>query len=732
MPLDTVRDRLKRTSYGFLSSIEFEKKNLNEALKLGREALYYLYLILMDQQREEEAVKALELLVKAGRPFWKAHALELMLEHLLEKKQYGQAESICLENFKILSGSHGGEINTQNLKRLFLESLYWQQKSAAVLSRLDELYSKDTIDGDAELSLFRAVSACRSDLPGWTDLFEKLFLVHQASSIHARAFKFLIDDPQKFSRFPPIWQNLLEGKYQLSDGEYPKAVDLLEQALAGFSAKDLEGSSVIKETGFAYLHAQSYSRGIRLFESLESRLTGRERLEAIEMKGRILRRTGLREDGIKSLRIVERETQDPLQRDRCLWFILNMSYATSKEEGLNEVEKSASLWSDPGYFDDLMDAALTDYTLEGDDNSLIRLYQAAREAVSPYVLRRLTTILTLKGHGSSKSVPPSESPKSSTSSTAATSSIASASSIASTSSTIDSEGSLNAVFADLYYEFLLSTLEGRRPPSLITAAEADSAKEGESKKVEAATDSLDNLILGLMDYGLYERGYESVMRNLSLISRQTQREAAERLESMGFYTEGMRIMNSYLAEMEGSPDEWRLAFPLAYGVRIEELAGEAAIPKYLLFALVREESYFDPSSGSRAGAVGLMQIMPETAEEEAGELGLEDFDLEDPEDNLRIGVKYLKKLRRKLGSWVRALMAYNAGPTKVRRWIRQHGDMPDELRVESFPFPETRHFVRKILVSTVLYTLLYAEEGKTGEVVRLFFPSLEEYPNIVD
>jgi soluble lytic murein transglycosylase-like protein len=397
-----------------------------------------------------------------------------------------------------------------------------------------------------------------------------------------------------------------------------------------------------------------------------------------------------------------------------------MSLATSKGQGLKEIEKSAASWNDVSYFDDLLDETITDFTLVGDDKSLKRLSEGAHTTFSPYILRRLYTILALEGHRNSMITPPAMKLTSSES-----------------NSEGGTQGSLNASFANLYYEFLLSSLEGRPPLSLIASEAADIASEGadaaggaERKKTEhgkaraSAGDSFDALALGFMDYGLYRRGYKSVVNNLDLISRQAKKEAAERLESMGYFPEGMRIMNVYLAERQGSPDEWRLAFPLAYRDRITELAEEAEIPTHLLFALVREESYFDPSTGSRAGAMGLMQLMPETAEEEAGELGLDTYDLKDPEDNLRIGVKYFKKLYRKLGSWVRALMAYNAGPTKVRRWIRQHRSMPDALRVESFPFPETRHFVRKVLVSTTLYTLLYSEAGGPEDVVELFYPGL--------
>jgi soluble lytic murein transglycosylase len=118
-----------------------------------------------------------------------------------------------------------------------------------------------------------------------------------------------------------------------------------------------------------------------------------------------------------------------------------------------------------------------------------------------------------------------------------------------------------------------------------------------------------------------------------------------------------------------------------------------------------------------------MQLMPETAEEVAKQLKMDGYDLTDPADNLRIGSRYLGRLSRKLASLSKALMAYNAGPTRMRRYDREYNRPPAELLLESLPLDETRHYVRKVLVSTILYSTLYGKIDP-GTIIHIFYPTL--------
>ena len=121
-----------------------------------------------------------------------------------------------------------------------------------------------------------------------------------------------------------------------------------------------------------------------------------------------------------------------------------------------------------------------------------------------------------------------------------------------------------------------------------------------------------------------------------------------------------------------------------YDPLIEQYATRSEVPAALVRAVVQVESGFDPTARSSAGAIGLMQLMPDTA----AELGV--ADPYDPADNLRGGVTYLKQLLEQYGGNQEiALAAYNAGPGAIERYGNQ---VP--------PFPETRDYIRKVRLAT--------------------------------
>lgn len=120
-------------------------------------------------------------------------------------------------------------------------------------------------------------------------------------------------------------------------------------------------------------------------------------------------------------------------------------------------------------------------------------------------------------------------------------------------------------------------------------------------------------------------------------------------------------------------------------------------------AIIREESQYDRRAVSRVGAIGLMQVMPTTANQVARRLGFPGMgreDLFDQETNIRIGVRYLEQLVEQFaGNVIYVIAAYNAGPAAVNAWIAMNrGRDPDEF-VELIPYQETRQYVKRVLRS---------------------------------
>ena len=154
---------------------------------------------------------------------------------------------------------------------------------------------------------------------------------------------------------------------------------------------------------------------------------------------------------------------------------------------------------------------------------------------------------------------------------------------------------------------------------------------------------------------------------------------------------------------------WDFFYPLGWRTELNDAATRAALDPYLVAAVVREESSFDPQARSRVGARGLMQLMPDTARQLAKGRGLPAGDdmLADPGANLALGSAYLAGLMKEFGEPRLAVAAYNAGPGRVREWWKARATDDVEVWVELIPFDETRFFVRRVMLSWEEYRRLY-------------------------
>jgi soluble lytic murein transglycosylase len=147
---------------------------------------------------------------------------------------------------------------------------------------------------------------------------------------------------------------------------------------------------------------------------------------------------------------------------------------------------------------------------------------------------------------------------------------------------------------------------------------------------------------------------------------------------------------------------WSVAYPTVHLPTIRAQVSDGLDP-YLVAAIIREESQYDPRAVSRVGAIGLMQVMPATAQTLLRRQGAPDVtreELFDQETNIRVGARYLGQLLQQFsGNVVLAVAAYNAGPQAVTGWAaKQAGKEPDEF-VELIPYQETRQYVKRVLRS---------------------------------
>jgi soluble lytic murein transglycosylase len=175
----------------------------------------------------------------------------------------------------------------------------------------------------------------------------------------------------------------------------------------------------------------------------------------------------------------------------------------------------------------------------------------------------------------------------------------------------------------------------------------------------------------------------------------------------------LAVMIGRSAGINGYRDYIRAGFPTL------ALTGDNASNFTMIHAISRQESQFDRKIVSRAGARGMMQLMPGTARETAGFIGVgySPSSLDDPQYNIQLGSWYFGRLMdRYQGSYPLAVAAYNAGPGNVNKWLAANGDpraTGDILGwIEAIPLSETRGYVQRVLENAVIYDLLNPKGGQ--------------------
>lgn len=194
-------------------------------------------------------------------------------------------------------------------------------------------------------------------------------------------------------------------------------------------------------------------------------------------------------------------------------------------------------------------------------------------------------------------------------------------------------------------------------------------------------------------------------------------ELAQMAAARQAYAEAIRhikgVFPTYLQiPLEALPQElWRLAFPVPYRSQLVRYAKTHRLDLYLLAGLIRQESEFDPRAVSRAGARGLMQVMPSTGRMLSRQLRLGTFRtalLFQPDYNLQLGSYYFRRLLDQHdGSLEAALASYNAGKTRTDEWLAWGSYQEPAEFIETIPITETRTYIQAVVRNAWMYRRIY-------------------------
>ena len=213
--------------------------------------------------------------------------------------------------------------------------------------------------------------------------------------------------------------------------------------------------------------------------------------------------------------------------------------------------------------------------------------------------------------------------------------------------------------------------------------------------------------------GLESRGRSEWDDAVSTLQAEDKAQAALLAHFWGWHSRAIATLASV-----GHYDDLEIRYPLPFREQFQKHSETAEIPYSWAYGVARSESLFMPDIRSIAGAIGVMQLMPETGRRIASEMKLPYgglATLTDPGSNIQLGTFYLgKMLRRFSDNPVLATAAYNAGPLRVEKWLPEVDRLDARIWIENIPFNETRDYVRRVLVTDAIF-----QWRLTGETRRL-------------
>ncbi|MBO6087219.1 transglycosylase SLT domain-containing protein [bacterium] len=218
----------------------------------------------------------------------------------------------------------------------------------------------------------------------------------------------------------------------------------------------------------------------------------------------------------------------------------------------------------------------------------------------------------------------------------------------------------------------------------------------------------DNIIVKLVDLGDYDAVNEFADDDEFIKSWV--------LYKKGDYSHSMLVARDAMENLKDKPNKydmrWRLVYPVLYYDEVKKYAKETGNNLPLMLGLIREESYFDPLAQSFAGASGLMQLMPATANEISSKFslgGTGSVDLFNPEKNIKLGNYYYEFLRNNLEGYdVSSIAAYNGGIGSLKNWKTSLNYNDTDEFIEQIPYPETKNYVKKVFRSYWNYVRVYS------------------------
>ncbi|MDR2766733.1 MAG: lytic transglycosylase domain-containing protein [Treponema sp.] len=499
----------------------------------------------------------------------------------------------------------------------------------------------------------------------------------------------------------------IAGRLAASGGAYSEALALFDSARRGQSGIFLSYPALLGDLGRTYTAIRTKQEtGYSVFSEWESAVrTGKNspavlnsaeagitRYTLLFYLGRIRRQQGKHGEAAeffaRALDLAPAYfsgSEASVQEDACIWYLLSSTLTDKPENLVSLLGTYAKRWNDDGNFNDILDRLSAYLVRQKKWAALQEVFNLIRESKDSamvaryaYLTGRAVSLAYVSGGGLSA---------------------------ADYFNIAYEEGNTSFYYRGLSAGYLGKTVV---PVEKSGPADQDDALPNRGE-IEFFTK--------FFEYGAGAYAMSYLRAGAGGYTRGELRALSRAFAYAGRYLESIQIAGIFMRR-EGyrmNIDDLKLYYPKPFPELIEKNALDTGLRPAVFYGLIRTESAFIPAIASHAGAVGLAQLMPATARETAVLVKRQggpdytegDIDLTDPEINVYLGAVYLKSLRDGLGSPMLALLAYNAGPSRIRRLRRAEASLPEDLFIETIDIAETRSYGKQVMAAAAAYGYLY-------------------------
>jgi len=572
----------------------------------------------------------------------------------------------------------------------------------------------------------------------------RYFLAEEPDADYGRTLSALLEKrPEAFGGDPLLRaaERAARARIAVFNRSYGEALSLFRRTFADGPEFLFSYPEALSDLGKAFQFGGAASEGAALFERwAASAKTDDARFRLLFYAARMRRQTEDRELANRLFAEALPLAPDAAQRDACLWYVLDGAVSLSPKSALPLLRKFVPLWKNPASFADFLERYCGLLVAGRHWPELLETFRLIRPVADPATVARYAYVVGRAVHlGFIRADRPLE--------------LLGRIGAEDQDDPVSREAVARSFFriafesdsASFYYRTLAATFLGENldpVPAEEGLNRFDSGGAGVGpaflpKKARSSVESAERspglaFLFAFFDFGLGDRAYAYAQRFMADLSEDELRRLSARFNREGRYGDSIRTANA-LTRRPGyrlTREDMELLYPLAFSSEIAAAAERWGIGEEQLFGLVRTESAFIPDVVSRAGAVGLAQLMRPTAKDVERRIrnkvdlrySGDEVDLSHPETNLNLGAWYLSSLNERLKSPLLSLFAYNGGITRVRRWRAAESAFPEDLFLETVPITETRTYASKVLASAAVYGYLY--RGKTlAQVVSDFFPA---------